>query len=79
MYILVKSAMMLLAKSPKFNLPKGAIIQDQEKEKLSIQYDPNKVDLADILESLVKAGVSIKDISTTQADLEEVFKFLVNK
>lgn len=66
-------------KKPKFDLPKGASIQEQERDKLSIQYDPSKVEIAEIFEALSEAGVSIKDVSTTQADLEEVFKFLVNK
>ncbi len=66
-------------KKPKFELPKGAIVQEQEKDKMSIQYDPSKVEIAEIFEVLCDAGVSIKDVSTTQADLEEVFKFLLNR
>lgn len=66
-------------KKPKFELPAGAVMQEQERDKMAIQYDPSKVEIAEIFEVLCAAGVSIKDVSTTQADLEEVFKFLLNK
>ncbi len=66
-------------KNLKFKLPKGAAIKAQEEDMVCVQYDPNKVEIADIFAGLAEAGADIKDVSTTQADLEEVFKFLVNK
>ncbi len=66
-------------KDTKFDMPKGATVKTQEEDMVCVQYDPSKVEIEDIFGSLTGAGASIKDVSTTQADLEEVFKFLVNK
>ena len=65
--------------SPDFKLPEGSSIQGQEKNILSIQYDPKKVGIVDLFECVSAAGVDIQDVSTSQADLEDVFRFLVNK
>ena len=46
-------------------------------DKLSITYDPDKIAVAKILETLLNNKVQIKDISTNQPDLEEIFKHLV--
>ena len=40
---------------------------------LAINYQPSQTKVAEILERLNGAGVSVKDISTVEADLEDVF------
>ena len=46
-------------------------------DQISISYDPMKIAVEKIFNSVSNVGVGIKDISTKQPDLEEVFKFLV--
>ena len=41
--------------------------------RLAIPYQPSKADVAKILERLSAAGVSVKDLSTVESDLEDVF------
>ncbi|HXI86468.1 MAG TPA: ABC transporter ATP-binding protein [Parvularculaceae bacterium] len=41
--------------------------------RLAIPYHPSKAQVADILERLSAAGVRVKDLSTVEADLEDVF------
>ena len=41
--------------------------------RLAIAYQPSKFQVAEILERLMSAGVSVKDLSTVEADLEDVF------
>jgi ABC-2 type transport system ATP-binding protein len=48
------------------------------KDRMSITYDPAKTGVESILTILSENKVHIKDISTDQPDLEEVFKHLVN-
>ncbi len=40
---------------------------------LAISYQPSECQVAEILERLNSAGVTVKDISTVEADLEDVF------
>ncbi len=47
-------------------------------DRLSITYDPEKVAVDKILLVLANNKVQIKDISTSQPDLEEIFKHLVS-
>ena len=49
------------------------------KNQLNINYQPSQNNIIDILSLLEKASLKIADISTKQADLEEVFKYLVSK
>jgi len=44
---------------------------------ISITYDPDKIEVAKILKAISSAKIQIKDVSTKQPDLEEIFKFLV--
>jgi ABC-2 type transport system ATP-binding protein len=46
-------------------------------DKLSITYDPQKIEVKKILEIIANHQVQIKDISTKQPDLEEIFKHLI--
>jgi ABC-2 type transport system ATP-binding protein len=46
-------------------------------DKLSITYDPQKIEVKKILEIIASNQVQIKDISTKQPDLEEIFKHLI--
>jgi ABC-2 type transport system ATP-binding protein len=46
---------------------------------LSINYQPSKMSISEILSLLEKAELKIADISTKQADLEKVFKYLTNE
>ncbi|WP_425410675.1 ABC transporter ATP-binding protein [Hyphococcus sp.] len=41
--------------------------------RLAIPYQPSKTQVAEILERLYAAGVSVKDLSTVESDLEDVF------
>lgn len=41
--------------------------------RLAIPYQPSKAQVADILEQLSAAGVGVKDLSTVESDLEDVF------
>jgi ABC-2 type transport system ATP-binding protein len=45
---------------------------------ITINYQPSKINIAEILALLEKNNLKIADISTRQADLEEVFKYLTN-
>ncbi|MDX2082465.1 MAG: ABC transporter ATP-binding protein [Rickettsiales bacterium] len=47
------------------------------KDKLSITYDPIKIEVEKILQIISAAKIQIKDISTNQPDLEEIFKHLI--
>ncbi len=46
-------------------------------DKISVTYDPEKIEVEKILQFVLKNEIAIKDISTRQPDLEEVFKFLI--
>jgi ABC-2 type transport system ATP-binding protein len=47
--------------------------------KISITYDTTKTDVDEILKTILENKIEVKDISTKQPDLEEIFKFLVRK
>jgi ABC-2 type transport system ATP-binding protein len=47
------------------------------KEKISITYDPDKIEVEKILRIISDSKVQIRDISTQQPDLEEIFKHLI--
>lgn len=47
------------------------------KDKISITYDPAKIEVGAILKIILENQIQIKDISTNQPDLEEIFKFLI--
>jgi len=49
------------------------------KNQLNINYQPSKNNIIEILSLLEKNSLQIADISTKQADLEEVFKYLTSK
>ena len=46
-------------------------------DKISITYDPSKIEVEKILQMISNNKIQIKDISTQQPDLEEIFKHLV--
>jgi ABC-2 type transport system ATP-binding protein len=46
-------------------------------DKISITYDPQKIAVAQILQTISDNKIQIKDISTKQPDLEEIFKHLI--
>ena len=47
-------------------------------DRISITYDPEKIEVEKILRVVSDAKIQIKDISTKQPDLEEIFKHLIN-
>jgi ABC-2 type transport system ATP-binding protein len=47
------------------------------KDKFSITYDPAKIEVEKILRIISDNKIQIKDISTQQPDLEEIFKHLI--
>ncbi|MFT6332279.1 MAG: ABC-2 type transport system ATP-binding protein [Lentimonas sp.] len=59
-----------------FKNPSGISLKN--KNQILINYQPSKFNLAEILALLEKNQLNISDISTKQADLEEVFKYLTN-
>lgn len=46
---------------------------------IEVNYLPKQTNVQQILSALVSAGISIQDISTQEADLEDVFKYLTKK
>jgi ABC-2 type transport system ATP-binding protein len=59
-----------LAAAPNLAPYEGELKKDG---RLAIPYHPSKAQVADILERLSTAGVKVKDLSTVEADLEDVF------
>lgn len=47
--------------------------------RISIVYDPDQIEISEIIKSIMDKSVEIKDISTKQPDLEEIFKYLINE
>lgn len=58
-------------------LPPEAHLKQLASDQISISYDPTKIAVEKIFNSVSNIGIGIKDISTKQPDLEEVFKYLV--
>lgn len=54
----------------------GAKILD--KNRISITYDPMKIEVEKILQNISANKIRIKDISTKQPDLERIFRHLIN-
>ncbi|MFT6105943.1 MAG: ABC-2 type transport system ATP-binding protein [Rickettsiales bacterium] len=65
-------------KIPK-NLQEKLSIILKNKSQLTINYQPSKINISEILSLLENNNLKIADISTRQADLEEVFKYLTNE
>lgn len=61
----------------KLDLPEGLNYKILAKDKFSITYDPEKIEVEKILRIVSNSKIQIKDISTQQPDLEEIFKFLL--
>jgi len=59
-------------------MPLGATLKQITSDQISVSYDPSKIFVEEIFSTLKNQG-KIKDISTKQPDLEEVFKYLVRK
>lgn len=62
------------------NMPQNVDFAQLTPDKISVIYDPNKVEIAEIFTQITKNAkndVKIIDILTKQPDLEEVFKHLV--
>jgi len=53
------------------------VVRNLAENKISITYDPQKIEVEKILKNISSTKIEIKDISTKQPDLEEIFKFLV--
>ena len=60
------------------NLQEALNISLKNNNQLHIDYQPSKINIIEILSLLEKNQLNIADISTKQADLEEVFKYLTN-
>jgi ABC-2 type transport system ATP-binding protein len=45
--------------------------------RISITYDPEKIEVEKILSAILSEKIHIKDILTQQPDLEEIFKHLI--
>lgn len=50
-----------------------------DSERLVINYQPSKVSISDVLAKVQAAGVLVRDLSTREADLEDVFVHLTRK
>lgn len=55
----------------------GLTVKLNAADKISITYDPEKTEVEKILHKISDAKIHIKDISTNQPDLEEIFKHLI--
>jgi len=66
-----------IQKNLDLQLPTEAKFKILNNSQISISYDPAKISVEKIFNSIANARIEIKDISTKQPDLEEVFKFLV--
>lgn len=64
---------------PAKDLIEGAHLNLIDDKKLSITYDPSKLEVEKILKILIKNNIIIKDISTQQPDLEDIFRYLLKK
>lgn len=60
------------------NLQEKLAVKLVSGNQLNINYEPGKIEIAEILSLLENNHFKIADISTKQADLEEVFKYLTN-
>ena len=57
--------------------PNEINVQQIAANQISFSYDPSKIALEKFLHNISSGNVAIKDITTKQPDLEDVFKFLV--
>ncbi|MDA9231385.1 ABC transporter ATP-binding protein [Rickettsiales bacterium] len=73
--ITTKNNIKLIPKSIEDNFESKIV----DNNNLIIEYSPKKTNISDILAILNKEKIEIADILTKQADLEDVFKFLVKK
>jgi len=48
-----------------------------DKNRVSITYDPTKIEVEKILQNIAENKIRIKDISTKQPDLEQIFRHLI--
>lgn len=60
-----------------FNHLKSIQITNNNSCEVVISYDPQKIQVSNILQCLASFNAQINDISTTQPDLEEIFKHLI--
>ena len=51
----------------------------QDDNRLVFRYSPSKVNVAAILDAVRKAGLTINDLSTVEADLEDIFLSLTSR
>ncbi len=58
-------------------MPQNIEFSQSTPDQVSIIYDPNKVSIAEVFSEIAKNNVAIKDISSKQPDLEEIFRHLV--
>ena len=59
-----------LASAPDLGVFSGELKEDG---RLAIPYQPSRAQVGEILERLAAAGVGVKDLSTVESDLEDVF------
>ena len=57
----------------------GYVANINEEGNLEIEYQTTKVSIDKILKDITKSKITIRDLSTEEADLEEVFKYLTTK
>lgn len=58
---------------------KDLLVKNLSNNKISITYDPNKIEINNIVQLLFQNKVHVLDIVTQQPDLEEIFKHLIAK
>jgi len=46
---------------------------------LQLQYKPSELNVEEILAALRHAGIKLKDISTEEPDLEDIFRLLIKQ
>ncbi len=58
---------------PKLNLPDGVTLQRRDDGRLAFSYKSSAVTAGEIISHLTQAGISLRDVTTEQPDLEDVF------
>ncbi len=57
----------------------GYDVELVERQRLFVRYSRSETQIGDVLNALQEAGISIVDLSTTDSDLEDVFRELTRK
>lgn len=57
----------------------GAEVISYEEGVLKVNFAPSKISAVELLETIKKSGIEIKDITIEDADLDEIFSYIINR